>query len=138
MKQFNEEDLTIIKRRLDYLRRCLDTYKKYESNLNNFQNSDSCKTTLVKIELLRKEKTNELYSMIKKYGWPYNINNDMYNTMLEAFEYGNLDILNKILPYAKNAFILGKVSEEEFNKFLDIITKKEELLSSNNSVKTLK
>ena len=138
MKQFKEEDLVAVEKKLNNLERSLDMYKKCESQSKLMESNIEIERTLKQIEALRQSKAREIYSMLKKYGWPVGIKGGLFDTMIEALEYGELDVLLKIVPYANNAYQMKKLDKDYLDKILDIISLKEEVKPDYTNIKTFK
>ena len=139
MKPFTPADKPALEKKINLIKRNLDMYKRYESQLLTLDGvSETMKETANKLPYLRKDKAREVYTIVKKYGWlgSDEIGDNLYKILLEAISYGDLDILLSILPYAKKGLLLGKISEDEFNKILDYINSYKSELE--NEPKTLK
>ena len=139
MKPFTPADKPALEKKITLIKRNLDMYKRYESQLLTLDGvSETMKETANKLPYLRKDKAREVYTIVKKYGWlgSDEIGDNLYKILLEAISYGDLDILLSILPYAKKGLLLGKISEDEFNKILDYINSYKSELE--NESKTLK
>ena len=124
MKLFTEEDKPKVQKKLAIIHSNLEMYTRYEAQLLSLKGiTPSMKATGEKIPYLRRDKCREAYTILKKYGWlgEEDLDKQYYSYLLEAINCGDYARLLDILPYAKQGFARGKLSEEDYNHIIDLL-----------------
>lgn len=121
MKKFTEEAKNEVVAKLLKMKVNMLTYEKYEAEIKSLGSNEKTHETLEKIAYLRKHKANEVYTIFRKYGYlsEEDLGIDNYNIMIKAILEGDLVILAQILPYIKYAYLVNKISDDNYQRIID-------------------
>ena len=140
MKDINElENRYSIINKLRKIQNNLETYDRF-IELSKQNPKNDVRATLTKIDLLREEKANEIYTIVRSYGWlsERDIGHDLYQMVIRTLKFGTRETLQLFVPFLEKAAQMHRISPEDYDLIMGYIENSKSGILLKNRIKALK